>query len=343
MARRVLFLNDYPMCKARALHASGSYPGQHLWGMDQIHAHGWEPIFFPDETWVGPPQRARFAIQQMQAWTASGGVDLVYSACQFNVWLLARLRRVGLLRRPLVTLVHHPLRGPLQGKGWVAGHDGLLFLDRKLELQVRTRHASAAPYTAAVAWGPDLSFARGAPPLGEPVDVISAGKSDRDYATLIEASRGQPWTVDVYCASHNVAPGLPVPANVFVHAEEGGQPIGYLELYRRSRQCRVMAVPLSEARGLAGLTSVLDALALGKPLVITRNPWLPFDPEEAGIGISVAAGDVQGWRAALGAILSSPQKAAEMGRRAGEMAQRINTSSFAAELARHFDAVMERA
>src|SRR3954464_675823 len=103
---RVLFLNNYPMVKGLRQCQAGEYPSQHLWGMREIGAHGFEVDYFPDRTWLGPPQRARFAAQQVQAALRASGADLIYSASQHNVWLLARMRGLGLLRKPLVSIVH---------------------------------------------------------------------------------------------------------------------------------------------------------------------------------------------------------------------------------------------
>lgn len=339
--RRVLFLNDYPMGEARRLWEAGSYPAQHLWGMADIGRFGYEPVYFPDRTWAGPPQKLKFSVQQLQAWTLSGHVDLVYSACQFNVWLLARLRRLGLLRRPLATVVHHPLRSPLQNAAYVAGHDLLLFLNRSVEQSVRERFPRELRRAATLGWGPDLDFARHAAPSGPPVGVLAAGKMKRDMRTLIDAARGASWTAALYCARSNLEGAGEIPGNVSVQANESGHILSYRDLYDRAAAARVIAVPLEAVDGLAGLTSVLDALALGKPLVMTRNRWLDLDPEAEGFGFTVEPGDTAGWRRALDKLLTNDDLAQAMGERARALAQRLNATSFARDLAQAFDAVID--
>lgn len=330
----VLFLNDYPMQEARRLHEQGLYPSQHLWGTVELSQMDWRVIDFPDRTWLGRPERMRFAIQQVQAAVIAHerAVDVVYSACQFNTWLLARMRRVGLLRSPLVTMVHHPLRGPLQNAAYVSGHDALLFLNRSVQQQTEQHFGSRLQRARTLSWGPDLTFAGDMLAQGPAVDVIAAGKSHRDFPTLIRAAEGAAWTAAVYCAERNLKGCGAVPANVELHANPSGIVLGYRDLYARSKAARIVAVPLAEVDALAGLTSILDALALGLPLVMTRNRWLDFDPEREGVGLSVAPGDVAGWRAAIDSILGDAERQRDMGRRAREVAARMDMQAFARQL-----------
>jgi len=84
---------------------------------------------------------------------------------------------------------------------------------------------------------------------------------------------------------------------------------------------------------LAGLTSVVDALALGKPLVMTRNKWLDLDPEAEGFGLTVAPNDVEGWRQAVTMILGDSSLRERMSQAARDVAQRLNMTLFAKGLA----------
>lgn len=339
---RILFLNDYPMTKGRRLCEAGEYPAQHLWGMRDIERHGFEVEYFPDETWLGSPRRLNYAVQQIQAALQASKADLVYSASQHNVWLLARLRRLGLLRKPLVTMVHHPLRKLLQNGALVHGNDRLVFLSSHVENDVKERFAPRPGSTARLSWGPDLEFAKSIEPAGDAVDVLAAGKTNRDFVTFVEALRGTPWSAAIYCARANVSKVTDPPANIAIRTDETGHVLGYRELYQLCQRARVIAVPLVEVDALAGLTSIVDAWALGKPLVMTKNRWLDFDPEAHGIGYAVEPGDVQGFRDALSRILSDPQLERDMGERARALGERVNTQTFARELAREFETALRR-
>ncbi len=328
---RVLFLNDYPMVQARHLNEQGVYPSQHLWGAKELPQFGVEPVYFPDETWLGAPQRWRFGVQQLQAWLMANQCDAIYSACQPNTWLLARMRSLGLLRKPLLTMVHHPLQSRLQNEAYVAGHDALLFLNESVRQDTLQRYGSKVRFSRTLPWGPDLSFYQPRPGVTPDVDVMAAGKTNRDFVTLIEAARGQPWRLAIYCANRNIPPDLDIPGNVTLHRNESGNVLNYRELYERSEQARIIAVPLAEVDTLAGLTSVVDALALSKPLIMTRNKWLDLDPGRDGFGFTVPVGDVQAWREAIAQTLGGRE--AEMYVAATAVAERLNMSAYALELA----------
>lgn len=340
---RVLFLNDYPMVQARALNEQGLYPSQHLWGMKEITRWGIEPVYFPDSTWAGPPSRWKFSVQQLQAWLQSHPCDLVYSACQFNTWILARMRWLGLLRKPLVTMVHHPLQSVLQNGSYVAGHDALVFLNESVRELTVQRFGAQLKVSRTLPWGPDMDFFP-APLASAPtrVDVLAAGKTNRDFKTLIEAASGQSWSAEIYCANRNLTGVQQRPPNVTVHSNDSGIVLNYRQLYEASAQAKVIAVPLVEVDALAGLTSVLDALALGKPLVMTRNRWLDLDPEAEGFGLTVAPGDVQGWRQAIQRIVTDENLRVSMSAAALATARKLNMASYAEQLAAVFHEVLAK-
>ena len=84
----------------------------------------------------------------------------------------------------------------------------------------------------------------------------------------------------------------------------------------------VVAVPLRDANRLSGLTEVNDALALGKPIVMTRSPFMDVDIEAIGCGIWVDLGDVDGWVSALTSILEDDGRRTAMGRAGRAFAER---------------------
>ena len=48
-----------------------------------------------------------------------------------------------------------------------------------------------------------------------------------------------------------------------------------------------------------GLTTLVEAFALGLPVVCTRNPKFEMDIEKEGVGIYVDYNDVEGWKQAI--------------------------------------------
>ncbi len=63
-----------------------------------------------------------------------------------------------------------------------------------------------------------------------------------------------------------------------------------------------------------GLSELNDALALSKPVVMTRSPTaLDVDIEAIGCGIWVDVGDVDGWQRALSQLMSDAALRDRMG------------------------------
>jgi glycosyltransferase involved in cell wall biosynthesis len=91
--------------------------------------------------------------------------------------------------------------------------------------------------------------------------------------------------------------------------------MAYADVLFDLRRASVVAIPLTTEAGTVGLTELNDALALGKPVIMTRNRFIDVDIDAIGCGVWVDAGDVDGWTEALDRLLSDDALRAEMGRR----------------------------
>lgn len=298
MPLRIAVLNDYSIDDAMRLHAQGTYPAQHTWGVSLFEAQGVQPLIVPYKgSGLWHSLRA-----QIRVWLTQHRVDVVYAACQSETWLLSRLRALGLFWRPVVAVIHHPLAGRLRGGPLVVrGHDRLLFLSER----VREATAQAYPDRAArfhtLPWGVDTAFYD--QPRGSTRDFgqnyfVSAGKANRDHDTLAAcASAGQHRTV-IICSAQT-APANSDEAWVTVVSDQTGHAVSYGELTSIYRAARAVVIPLTDVSLLAGLTSLLDAIACGRPVIMTRNAFVDIDIEALGLGIWVPPGDQAALLAAM--------------------------------------------
>ena len=78
---------------------------------------------------------------------------------------------------------------------------------------------------------------------------------------------------------------------------------------------------------------MVEAMAMGKPILSTFNPAHPIDIEKEKMGLTVDYGDVEGWRQALKYLKDNPDEAKEMGARALHICKtRLNYSRFSKEI-----------
>ena len=83
-----------------------------------------------------------------------------------------------------------------------------------------------------------------------------------------------------------------------------------------------------------GLTTLVEAFALGIPVICSRNPNFEIDIDKEGIGITVEYNDVQGWIDAIRYIADHPEEARRMGENARKLAEeRFNLEIFSREIA----------
>lgn len=363
-AIRVLVLNNYSLERVWAEVRRGDTPDHHLYGINHLADLGYEVQLVPasssrvirgldclidNNRW--PVQMGCLA-RQWTAWNRLNDADLIYAPCGDEVNTLAYLRGAGLLKTPIVSIQHHALnRGRLAWlrEPWVdllvRGTDAMPALSERAAQEINARCRTTAPRSEPIFWGPDAGFY---PRTTEPgVGVLAAGRTARDFVTFgLGASRAQvPATI--MCLPADKRPEFRGFSRcVQVRTPPPGQLFPYPEILQAHLKARVLAIPLHESRhNLAGLTSVVDALALGKPLIMTRNPYVDLDIEGLGIGRWVQPYDIQGWVDAIRWFDAHPDESREMGRRARALVdeQGYDSRNFARRVHEVFTRVLDQA
>jgi glycosyltransferase involved in cell wall biosynthesis len=187
---------------------------------------------------------------------------------------------------------------------------------------------------AVVPYGIDSSFWRQTDDLEDERLVVSAGREHRDYRSLVASLPS--WT-RVVIADHS--PFTPHatrldpdrwPPNIERVALD---PLGLRSLYS---QAAVVVVPVIDSPMPAGITTLLEAMAMGKAVVVTETPALRGVVQDGLTGITVRPGDVNGLRAAIRYLLASPGARHSLGARARTVAVELyDVGVYAGELARH--------
>jgi hypothetical protein len=340
----VLVVNDYSLRASWDDVKAGRSPSHFLYGVDHLEKAGFDLTIISEE-WsqllnglhdrLG---RLRLALGNLDRQAAAlrhlRRADAIYVPCQTQVQLLTYMRALGLFHAPITILAHHPLvRGRL-GRAlrpltnlMLRGIAALPTLSKAVADEAN-RLVPSKGVGRALRWGPDAAFYPAAEYPGR--GIVAAGRTGRDFVTFGRAATmsGVPATIVTPSA---VFPLPPVGPNVTVI--ETPRFIEYSETTKMFASARALAIPMMAQDGLCGLTSLMDALGAGKPVIMTRNRNLDLDVESLGIGRWVEPGDVDGWVAALRFFDEHPDRAAEMGQRARRLVEQgLNYSSFSNEI-----------
>lgn len=142
--------------------------------------------------------------------------------------------------------------------------------------------------------------------------ICSVGLEFRDYPTLIDAVEDLDVQVIIAAASpwskrDDTTARRPIPPNVTV------QRFSLHDLREVYARARFVVVPLYDVEFQAGVTTILEAMAMGKAVVVSRTPGQTDVVIEGETGLYVPPGDSLALRKAIQHLLAHPEEAARMG------------------------------
>ncbi len=149
--------------------------------------------------------------------------------------------------------------------------------------------------------------------------IASVGLEMRDYRLLAQATENLDLDVKIAGFSQ-FRSGLPqnfpktMPANM---SNQFYDPLELLQLYR---DADLVAVCLQPSNWSAGVTALLEAMACGRPIVVTRTEGMAEyiqDPDALKV---VEPGDAEGLQQAIIHLLNHPHEAEAMGQKAHQIA-----------------------
>lgn len=146
--------------------------------------------------------------------------------------------------------------------------------------------------------------------------AVSAGRSGRDYALLFKVFAGRETQLKVACDYLGDWEG-PVPPNVEVLDRCYGQ--DYLQLLAGTR---LVVIPLSVDGVSAGQMVLLQAMALGKPIIVTRTATTHEYITHRYNGYLVDMGDEAALRTAVDTMLADAALAGSLGANARQTYRR---------------------
>ena len=156
--------------------------------------------------------------------------------------------------------------------------------------------------------------------------IASAGREQRDYKTLALATQDLDLDVEVCAVSPNASKFTqvsfpePVPSNMSFYPHDWPE---FRQLYR---DADVVVVSLLENNYSAGLTSLMEAMACRRPVIITNIPGLARKLIELGVVLGVNPGDAMTMRRLILDLLEHPHKAELMAEKVYDYLLKHHTS-----------------
>jgi glycosyltransferase involved in cell wall biosynthesis len=313
--RRILYINSHGGPEYWNRLKEGNDGPHLLWGMMDLVRMGYEVAITEPLNHFGGYRKA-FPHDLPMLKTARhwlGREDLIFCGHTLLYWL-PFFKRLGLLKRRLVSLTY--AREELD---FAKTHDGIAALTPAATDQA----AKMAPRAKVVrvGWGVDPAFYPRLP--YDPQFIFSCGIANRDFETQCQAATLAKVPFRVVCPG--LQPGLQWPPNADVR--DGGA--GWLtertkkfttrdlitDHYAYAAASLVIIKPDPEEKTANGFTNMLEGMALGRPLIVTRTGAMPaeLDVEKTGCGLFVPPGDPVALAEAMTWIMENPDKAKEMG------------------------------
>jgi glycosyltransferase involved in cell wall biosynthesis len=339
--RRVLYVNSYGGASVLAKIERGEMPGQHLWGCLELARMGYEVAIAPPLRHFSfrsrPLPHDLIYLRLARDWLGAEGI--IYSAHTLLYWI-PLLRALGRVRAPIVSLTY-----ACEDLDWPRLHAGIIAMTPAAERKARKMAPKAK--IARLSWGVDLSFFP--KPTYAPGYFLSCGITRRDFGALSKAASAATHPVKVIC------PGRPEnvtwPDNVTIIDGGSGynfvnKAVSYRELldehYSSASAILVVIQADGEQSTANGFTNVLEAMAMGRPIIMTKTGAVPgeIDLEKSGCGLFVPPGDSRALADAMDQIAMDSAAADLMGQRGRSLCeQHYNMERFGAELHGFFDSL----
>ena len=154
--------------------------------------------------------------------------------------------------------------------------------------------------------------------------VLSVGREQRDYDTLLEALAplrvpgvivsGSPW-------SHHSARPLSTPDHIKLRSG-----LSYRSLRELYRNARAVVIPVRPGTSYAaGVNGILEAMACATPVIASDTPGLSGYVRDGIDGRTVAAGDAAALRRAVQELWEDPVQARRLGDAGRDIVERDRT------------------
>lgn len=245
------------------------------------------------------------------------GVDYVFTfECDLMGWAIAFWQRILPIKQPRHVILQFIMRERRPDVSSRAKYVLMKFLLSSVHKVVCSSSVETDYYQKAFGWTPSktafVPFHTSASFVDYPAEapgdyIIAAGRSFRDYDTLVAAVKNS--GIDTLIVGDNgCQPRYAGYDNITVLEN-----IPLDDLARKIAQARIVVLPLQDREISTGQTILLQAMAMGKPVIATRTSGTVDYVISGKTGILVSPGDAGEMRAAIDALIRDEEFCLRLG------------------------------
>jgi glycosyltransferase involved in cell wall biosynthesis len=161
---------------------------------------------------------------------------------------------------------------------------------------------------------PDIAFFRPQGRAGMGEYVFTCGRESRDYATLknVAAMSRRPFRIvdSGLATTVDFASGTNIAASSNIVLERN---LSYTDLRSAYENARFVVMPVSRVEYAAGVSTIGEAMAMGKAVIATDSPGIREYVRHGRSGLVVPAGDAEAMHRAIEELWNDPERCAAMG------------------------------
>lgn len=344
--KHILFINNYDMEKSRDSYLKEKSPSHHQFGISElINTNEYDVDYM-----LATPRNVKHRVLKLLSllpiwfkiyWRARK-YDIVYGGADFTVDFLGVMKKVKLFRPKLIAIFHHP---PFMLRIKYTKYDHIIFLSPFAYEEMKYAFPQKAAKMSFIQWGPDLFFYQSLATIPNhlkkqnKIIFISNGKTKRDHEILVNAAE------HLHAHTVIVSDKQSIPANFnkghchYTDIILSEQPDD-TKMVDILNKCSILVIPTPatpQKLGPIGLTSFLDAVALGMPIITADNTVFSDIVASYKMGFVYKAGDLTELEKAMNFFISQPKFIAEYGENAYKFGQKNSIKEFAEQLYQLFN------
>lgn len=262
-----------------------SYAGHILYGVNHMEENGIHPIFEFGQHGMIYGKWYMFVdeiVKFFSLFLRRKEIDAIWIPHAYYSKWIPILRKLKLIKTPVIVCMHN--KNNL--RGFIYGCDKIVTINPCLYEQLRSEYPDIEDRIHFIPLAPEIINISDRNAVKE-VDVISIGNTKRDFEMLIEAMRPLPFSCRII--TNNFCKSEDLPANV----EVINGSISYSECLQQYQAAKIIVIPMKKdvENGVFGLTSLVDALTVGKPIVVTKTKGIgiPIEDWECGVEVNDSA------------------------------------------------------